>query len=228
MTEPSYHEALWRACPAPAEPADLELRLAFLRRGTARGGEEPVGESRPHAGGGGGAAKALDVGCGQGDFVAALIEAGFEVSAIDVAAEPLERLRARYPGLEVDLRVVPPAGPWPFDDAVFDLAWAGETIEHVADTAAWLSELRRVLRSGAKLLLTTPDHGPLRMLSLALSRRRLGSHFDPRSDHLRFYTRGTLAQLLDDFGFEDIRIRAAGGPPGARRTLLAEATRSRF
>jgi hypothetical protein len=98
----------------------------------------------------------------------------------------------------------------------------------VADTARWLSELRRVMRSGAGLILSTPAHGPLTRLGLALSRRRFERHFDPRSDHLRFYTRRTLVRLLEDFGFEQIDVREAGGMPGARRTLLASAVRSRF
>ena len=85
-----------------------------------------------------------------------------------------------------------------------------------------------MLRSGASLLLSTPAHGRLTMLALALSARRTDEHFDPRADHLRFYTRRTLARLLEDFGFERIDVRAAAGPPGARRVLLASALRSRF
>ena len=134
---------------------------------------------------------------------------------VDVAEEPLRRGRARYP--QLDLRVVLLDGPWPLDDACFDLVWAGETIEHVADTAAWLSEVRRVLRSGGSLLLSTPAHLRLSMLRLALSRRAFDAHFDPRADHLRFYSPRTLRRLLEDFGFEDIECaarRARRGPGG--------------
>ena len=123
---------------------------------------------------------------------------------------------------------MPVDGPWPLPDASFDVVWAGETIEHVLDTAGWLSEVRRVLRSGGSLLLSTPAHGRLAMLGLAISRRKLDRHFDPRGDHLRFYTARTLRRLLEDFGFEDIEVRAAGGIPGARRLLLASARRARF
>jgi SAM-dependent methyltransferase len=101
-------------------------------------------------------------------------------------------------------------------------------IEHVADTAAWLSEARRVLRSGGSLLLSTPAHGRLALARLALSRSAFAAHFDPLGDHLRFYSAGTLRALLEAFGFEDVRISAACGPPVARRLLLAHALRSRF
>ena len=101
-------------------------------------------------------------------------------------------------------------------------------IEHVADTAALAVGGRRVLAPGGRLLLSTPDHGPLLRLRLACLPRAFAAHFDPRSDHLRFYVRSTLVALLEDFGFEDVQVRTAGGLPGARRLLLARAIRSRF
>ena len=248
MVSPNYHERLWEAVPEGLDPPDLDLRRAFLlervradgarnhghgdtaRRagsrtaGSAAGTQsEELGRARP----GRGVPKlVLDVGCGEGNFAAALAQEGIAVVGVDVAEEPLRRARARHPAL--DLRIVPAEGPWPLPDASFDVVWAGETIEHVADTAGWLSQVRRVLRPGGSLLLSTPAHGRLAMLRLALSGRAFDAHFDPRADHLRFYTRRTLTRLLGDFGFEDVEVRGAGGVPGARRLLLASARRSRF
>jgi 2-polyprenyl-6-hydroxyphenyl methylase/3-demethylubiquinone-9 3-methyltransferase len=171
-------------------------------------------------------ARVLDVGCGEGWFTAALAQAGRRAVGIDVAREPLRRAHQREPGL--DLRRVSAQGEWPLQDASFDAVWAGEVIEHVADTAGWCSEVRRVLRSGGALVLSTPAHQPLTRLALGASGRAFAAHFDPRSDHLRFYTRRAVVGLLDDFGFERIETRAVGGVPGARRTLLAAARRKRF
>jgi SAM-dependent methyltransferase len=215
MTSSGYHERLWEGVPPGADPPDLDLRLAFLLervRAVGAHGESPR--------------RVLDVGCGEGRFAAELAHAGVTVVGVDVAEEALRRARANHPDL--DLRVVPVEGPWPLADASFDVVWAGETIEHVADTAGWLSEVRRVLRSGGSLLLSTPAHSRLAMLGLALSRRGLDEHFDPRGDHLRFYTRSTLKRLLEDFGFEDVDVRGAGRMPGAPRLLLASARRMRF
>jgi 2-polyprenyl-3-methyl-5-hydroxy-6-metoxy-1,4-benzoquinol methylase len=204
----NYHEALWEAVPEGLEPVDFARRSAFLL-GHVRAGE-----------------RVLDVGCGEGRFAAALARMGAHPVGVDLAAEPLRRARGQHP--ELDLRQIPPAGPWPLRDASFDVVWAGEVIEHVVDTAGWLSEVRRVLRSGGELLLSTPDHGRLRMLGWALFPSTFETHFDPRADHLRFYTRRALTELLEDFGLHDVAVQRAGGLPGARRQLLASARRSRF
>ena len=208
MPAREYHEGVWEAVPEGQEPSDLALRRPFLLAGV-RPGEQ-----------------VLDVGCGEGFFAAELARAGARVVAVDVAEEPLRRARTRHPDL--DLRLVDGEGSWPLPDASFDVVWAGEVIEHVADTASWLSEVRRVLRAGGRLLLSTPAHEPLTRLRLALSGRAFDQHFEPRGDHLRFYTRAGLTRLLTDFGFEEVEVRASGGLPGARRLLLAGAVRSRW
>jgi 2-polyprenyl-3-methyl-5-hydroxy-6-metoxy-1,4-benzoquinol methylase len=208
MPSRAYHEAVWSSLKEGLEPADFSLRSEFLL--------DRVGPGE----------RVLDVGCGEGRFAAELERAGARVMGIDVAERPLARARALHPRLE--LRLVDGEGSWDLGDASFDVVWAGEVIEHVADTAAWLSELRRVLRSGGRLLLSTPAHGPLTRAHLAVSERAFGERFHPLGEHLRFYTASTLNRLLASFGFEQIEVRSAGGRPGARRLLLAEAVRSRF
>jgi 2-polyprenyl-3-methyl-5-hydroxy-6-metoxy-1,4-benzoquinol methylase len=208
MPSRDYHEALWERIPAGLEPADFQRRRRFLLEHV-RGGS-----------------RVLDVGCGEGRFAAALAAAGARVTGLDVAEEPLRRARVQHP--ELELLRVEEAGPWPLDDASFDVVWAGEVIEHVADTAGWVSELRRVLRSGGSLLLSTPAVGPAQLAAAALSRRSFASRFDPRGEHLRFYSRATLTRLIEDFGFQSVAVRGAGGPAGARATLLLHAVRSRF
>src|ERR1700722_208858 len=215
MPSRAYHESLWEGLAEGLSPVDNPLREAFLLRQVAA-----LGEHVGHA------PRVLDLRCGEGHFADALVRQGAEVLAVDAAEDPLRRARVLYPA--IDLRLVEPEAPLSLEDSSFDAVWAGETIEHVADTAQWLSELRRVLRSGGLVLLSTPDHGPLARLRMALGHKAFEARFDPRSDHLRFYTRRALADLLVDFGFEEVTVFAAGGLPGARRVLLASGRRRRF
>jgi SAM-dependent methyltransferase len=137
---------------------------------------------------------------------------------VEVAEAALERARARHPQLRF-VRV-DPDGELPFEDGEFQLAWASEVIEHVSDTARWLSEVRRVLAPGGVVLVTTPSHGRLRVALGGIER-----YSPPLGDHLHLYSRRSLAATLGEFGFGDIEVQAVGGPPLLRRILLARAVR---
>ena len=187
-----WREAVWRAVPEDARPERFAARRALL-----------LAHVRPGD-------RVLDLGAGDGAFAAELAAAGCAVVAVDVAQEALRRARARVPGL--DARLAPEDGPLPLDEDAVDVVWAGDVLEHVADVTGLLAEVRRVLRWGGALVLTTPYHGRVSVAALAL-RGRLDAHFDPRADHLRFFTAATLRTLLADAGFAEIDLHAAGGPP---------------
>lgn len=194
-----YYEELWQHLPEQLTPPDWELRRAFLLA-HARTGD-----------------RVLDIGCGQGEFTALLAAAGTAVLGIDVADAALDRARSRHPG--VDFRRVEADGRLSLDDNSFDLVWASEVIEHIPDTGRWLSEVRRVLVPGGRLLVTTPAHDRLRVAVAGIERLS-----EPLGDHLHLYTRRSLRTLLTEFGFAEISVRA-GGSPLLRRTLLASGVR---
>lgn len=196
-----YFEELWQRLPADLEPPDLALRRDFLLSSTITPGE-----------------RALDLGCGEGDFTALLARAGANVIGADVAEAALARARAAHPGLAFSL--VSLEGPLPFEDSSFALVWSSEVIEHVADTARWLSEVRRVLAPGGRLLLTTPAHG-----RVAIAVRGVEHYSHPLGDHLHLYTRRSLLDLLADFDFSELEVHSRGGLPPLRRLLLARAVR---
>jgi ubiquinone/menaquinone biosynthesis C-methylase UbiE len=195
-----YYDELWERLPEDLKAPDTGLRRRFALANVAPGD------------------RMLDLGCGAGELAADLAHAGRRVIAVDVAQAALERARSRHP--ELDLRLIALDGPLPFADGDFDAVWSSEVIEHVADTARWLSEVRRVLVPGGRVLLTTPSHGRLRLLAGGIER-----YSEPLGDHLHLYTARSLRTLLRDFGFGEIEVRAAAGPPLARRLLLARAVR---
>jgi SAM-dependent methyltransferase len=149
------------------------------------------------------AESALDLGCGIGRLTPAIDAAA--VTAADVSPVALERARERRP----DARFIElePDQPLPLDDGEFDLVVCAETIEHVRDVQLFLSEIRRVLRPGGTLGLTTPSHPPFARLP------------DPLSPHLRFFTRRSLRRLIDELGFEVRSLERRAG------TLLLRAGR---
>jgi ubiquinone/menaquinone biosynthesis C-methylase UbiE len=200
LVEP-WREAVWRAVPEDAPPERFAQRRAFL-----------LGHVRPGA-------RVLDLGCGNGAFAAELVAAGCEVVAVDVAQEALRRTRERAP--DAVALLAREGESLPLDENAVDLVWAGEVLEHVADVVGLLADVRRVLRWGGELLVTTPYHGRAMLAALAL--RGLDEHFDPRADDLRFFTARTLRSVLIEAGFADVAVRAVGGVAPLRRALHAVA-----
>ena len=103
--------------------------------------------------------------------------------------------------------------------------WCSEVLEHAADAAELLHEARRVLKPGGRLLVTVPYHGRAKDVLIALT--RFDAHFDPLGQHLRFFTRRSLARRSTRRGFEPVRIATAGGLPLLRESLVARAGGSR-
>jgi SAM-dependent methyltransferase len=200
----AHYEAFWEDQPADPEPWAWTKRRALL-----------LSEAQPGE-------RVLDLGCGAGRFVRAVQDHGAHPIGVEIAEAALQRARANAP--DADLRLADPDQPLPLEDGEIDLVWCSEVLEHVADTAHTLSEIRRVLHSGGRLLLTTPYHGRVRDTAIALA--RFERHFDPLGQHLRFYTRRSLRDTLNAFAFEDIRITTSGGPPLLRETLVARAVRA--
>ena len=195
-----YYEELWQRLPEDAEAPDLQPRTRFMLADVAAGD------------------RVLDLGCGDGALTDRLARAGAHPTGVEVAQAAVDRARARHP--ELVFALAPIDGALPLADGAFDVVWSSEVIEHVADTARWLSEVRRVLVPGGRLLLTTPNHSRIR---LAVAGIELYS--EPLGDHLHLYSAHSLRGVLEEFDFSDVEIRGAGGPPLARRLLLARAVR---
>jgi 2-polyprenyl-3-methyl-5-hydroxy-6-metoxy-1,4-benzoquinol methylase len=195
-----YYEELWERLPDRLEPPDLLLRAAFAQDNVQAG------------------ERVLDLGCGEGDLTAVLARAGARTLGVDVAEAALARARRRHP--ELSFERVPIDDPLPLADGAFDVVWASEVIEHVADTARWLSEVRRVLAPRGRLLVTTPNHG-----RLALALRGVEHYSAPLGDHLHLYSARSLRELLEEFDFTKVDVTTIVGPPLLRRLLTARAVR---
>ncbi len=99
----------------------------------------------------------------------------------------------------------------PYEDASADVVLAGEIIEHVVDTEAFLREIHRTLSPRGALVLSTPN------IFWAKNRARLlvgrypdaleyRSRYGPDFGHVRIFGPEQLRKLLGETGFEDVAV----------------------
>jgi ubiquinone/menaquinone biosynthesis C-methylase UbiE len=140
------------------------------------------------------AEKTLDLGVGDGRLTLELHTT--RLVGADVSQVALDRARNRLP--DAELVLVEPDEPLPFGDNTFDLVTCIETLEHIRDVQLALSEVRRVLRPGGRLALTTPAAARWRVLLRGMEH--------PFSPHVRSFTRRSLRSTLEAMGFHIIEL----------------------
>lgn len=89
----------------------------------------------------------------------------------------------------------------PFRDETFDCLIHSQVIEHVPYDEALFSEIDRVLRPGGSLIIGTPDYATLgwRMIEPVYGFLVPGGY---RDEHITHYTRKSLAEILERYGFK--------------------------
>ena len=141
-----------------------------------------------------GAARLLDVGCGNGAFLVRMRAAGWGVEGIE--PDPEARAFATGAGLTVH------AGPLtthPFGAAAFDAVTMNHVLEHLHEPREVLAACARVLRPGGVLWIAAPN-------GAATGLGRFGRHWFPLDPprHLVFFTPRSLRDALSQAGFVDV------------------------
>lgn len=146
----------------------------------------------------------VDYGCGHGELVAYLSGLGFVAEGVDIADAAIAKAHGRYPGLPFYS-----LADWVARPA--DVGVCFEVIEHVLEPRALLGQLHSILKPGGHLALTTPYHGRLKNLALALY--GFDRHYAVEGPHIRFFTDAALRRLLRETGFRVLACRHFGRLP---------------
>lgn len=148
----------------------------------------------------------LDVGCGSGfgrpDWMHSEISkvarsvAGIDLDEEQVAAISLDGYSVRVDDAE------------DFDGPNrYDVVFAGELIEHLANPAGFLRSARQALRPGGVLVLTTPN--PFAFPNFVY---RLRGNALVNGDHVAWYCEDTAAQLLGRCAFDTVQVSYIAHP----------------
>ena len=161
----------------------------------------------------------VDLGCGDGSAlaVAARHNPGHRFAGIDWSGDALRRAHAL--DLTV-LRAAVTAPGLPVADGAADVVIMSELIEHLVDPDGAIAEVRRVLRPGGSLLLSTPNLaawynrgllavGIQPVFSEVSLRGVFGRPGSVVAGHLRLYTRRALTGFLAASGFRCVTVAGA-------------------
>jgi 2-polyprenyl-3-methyl-5-hydroxy-6-metoxy-1,4-benzoquinol methylase len=172
----------------------------------------------------------LDLGCGNGAIARSLIAEGYDVYGVDASTSGIAIANAHAPGRFFVMDIGEARLPDALADKRFATVISTEVIEHLYDPRGFLRLARQVLADagGGDLIVSTPYHGYLKNLALAVT-GKLDAHFTALWDggHIKFFSRSTLEQMLREEGFDVQAFVGAGRWPFLWKSMLMKARLAR-
>jgi len=198
--------------------------------------------------------RVLDVGCGNGFMCGQFLKLGCEVTGIDLSEQGVARARESFPAGRFEVMGVEELAaasrgvcPWAISPSLgsvfpktsgsvdkasgswagaFDIVISTEVVEHLYRPREWARGCFAALRPGGRFVCTTPYHGYLKNLAIALA-GKWDRHASPLWDggHIKLWSKRTLFALLQEAGFRDLEFRGIGRVPGLWMTMVVAAVR---
>ena len=171
----------------------------------------------------------LDVGCGNGFTANYLAGKGYDVYGIDASRQGIaiaNRTGGGNPGRFFVCDVTTGELPPELRKIPFRTVISMEVIEHLYSPRTFAAFVRSILEAngGGRFILTTPYHGYLKTLSIALA-GKADRHYSAlwEGGHIKFWSRRTLAILLREAGFRNMAFTGAGRIPYLWRHMVFSA-----
>jgi 2-polyprenyl-3-methyl-5-hydroxy-6-metoxy-1,4-benzoquinol methylase len=160
----------------------------------------------------------LDLGCGQGHITEAIRQAlhSADVTGLDYSISAIDYAHAHFP--EIDF-AVGDAYESPYAQGFFDVVVCNNLWEHVPDPLLLLSRIKRILRPGGHIVLSTPSR--YRVANLVRILR--GKSVMLMSPH--HVTEYTVGQVVEQLAYGGFQVRRILSRPISGGTLKAEVVR---
>ena len=108
------------------------------------------------------------------------------------------------------------------EHGTFPVVMSLEVVEHVYAPRDFAQTIYDLLIPGGLLILSTPYHGYLKNVLIAVT-NSYDQHHNPLWDHghIKFWSESTLRQLLEETGFADITFERVGRIPPLAKSMIA-------
>ncbi|MDD5490107.1 MAG: class I SAM-dependent methyltransferase [Candidatus Moranbacteria bacterium] len=152
----------------------------------------------------------LDIGCHDGTFLSLAKNRNNNFFGLEASEWGAEKSRGK--GIQVTKYFFNDADKLPYQDSFFDAVVAGEIIEHIFDTDFFLEEIKRVLKPGGKLIISTPNIvslGRRLLMLLGISPIIEISPNCPESvGHIRYFTFKAIERLIRKHDFAILSLQS--------------------
>jgi 2-polyprenyl-3-methyl-5-hydroxy-6-metoxy-1,4-benzoquinol methylase len=166
----------------------------------------------------------LDLGCGNGSLSHLIAQQGYDVVGVEDSEQGVAIARQSFPDCHFIQASIYDL-PYGELENSFDIVLSVEVIEHLLYPRELVRAAKKCLKPNGRLILTTPYHGYLKNLVLAIS-GKMDNHFTSLWDggHVKFFSVGTLSKLLETENYTDIHFKFCGRLPFLWKSMLCSSS----
>ena len=167
--------------------------------------------------------RVIDIGSGNGSLAGLFFNANYYVAGVEYDKDGIKQSRLNHPKINFyNLGVQDnPRSILLKEKYKFDLAVSTEVIEHLFSPHLLPIFAKKVLRPGGYLVISTPYHGYLKNLLLSLFNKWDDHHTSLwHGGHVKFWSKNTLTDLLEDNGFKVVNFYGAGRLPFLWKSMI--------
>ncbi|MHC5935341.1 class I SAM-dependent methyltransferase [Nostoc sp.] len=166
----------------------------------------------------------LDIGCGNGSLSKLIAQHGYEVVGIEESEYGVKFASQTFPDCHFIQGTIYNL-PYAQIGEKFDIVIATEVIEHLYYPKELVRNVKQCLKPNGRLIITTPYHGYLKNLILAVS-GKMDKHFTTLWDggHIKFFSVATMTALLETENYTNIKFNFAGRFPYLWKSMLCSST----
>jgi len=166
--------------------------------------------------------KIIDIGCGNGFLCSQIHKAGYRIAGVEydisgykIASSNNSELNFYNLGVQDDPSIITN------NEGRFDLVVSTEVIEHLFSPHMLPQFSSKLLNKGGHLIITTPYHGYLKNLALSILNKWDKHHTALwHGGHIKFWSKNTLSQLLEENGFKTIGFTGVGRAPYLWKSMI--------
>jgi 2-polyprenyl-3-methyl-5-hydroxy-6-metoxy-1,4-benzoquinol methylase len=166
----------------------------------------------------------LDIGCGNGSLTNLIAQHGYEVVGVEESESGVKFASHAFPACRFIQGSIYNL-PYTEIGSKFDIVIASEVIEHLFYPKELVRNAKKCLNPNGRLILTTPYHGYLKNVMLAVS-GKMDRHFTTLWDggHIKFFSVASMTALLEAEEYTNIKFNFAGRLPYFWKSMLCSST----